>query len=691
METERETIPLFNRGMDVGGRVPTLYGGQGDKAGKDDFMSDWPQWQYAGEIPMGPFVVAWVLGFFLGPLMAPLVMVCVVLSQMAKAAATGFDYFLMFVVLYLLAVMACTAVNTGFVLWLETSDDPEGKGGVTALDKWGPPTVYFMLYSWLMWVLARYFRSLSTDRYQSYPEKLQRLRGVPFYPKLIARRGPSAAPPTDVPSLIQKLSLYRDIFAVDKEADRQSNLHRSFTSDPLSAVSEIYSCWSEGGSSADTPVYELGAAVVMRSGWSVPLVVGGILAGFEVFIMRYAFGAGPPSSDKQFRIYCVTTAFWWFASALVWTVTLALFMLYHRQMRSLKHFSHMTSVFVPQPYSRFIIDLRSARNLLLWHEARTHLVDQVMQPTSFLRAVFDPTCFMMAWIGGGSIIALILISCLDDTPFWNQLTGLLLCKLLTVALFIQGVTYFTRNIQQVLKNHVGMMAHWQFALLRDLNELDSEAGPPPPAAGEIAHAEGICRQHLGSAFTAEAFASPYTSEARLAWRGAVIRYEQRVRARRKNGIAAEELDALQKALVLLERHYFRNTDARCSWEACGDEVGHMGPCYVVPTCGLPSTTTARLPTAMSTITSLSVSPLEVQHHHRAELYRRIWLIESILTHVRHRYIRPTILGLHLSGLLDVGVACLLAFNTMLLMKATVGGNYYYYNETSPNVFLADLF
>eukprot|EP01059_Diplonema_ambulator_P002525 TRINITY_DN12146_c0_g1_i1.p1 TRINITY_DN12146_c0_g1~~TRINITY_DN12146_c0_g1_i1.p1 ORF type:complete len:644 (+),score=256.21 TRINITY_DN12146_c0_g1_i1:774-2705(+) len=619
----------------------------------EDFMTEWPQWRHEhgyGKVLM----VVLVVGFFLGPLLAPLIVCCVILNQALKAYRTGFDLFVMVVVLYLLMAMAMVLLNSIYVYLAAHNQDEIYN---TPTDRYGPVTLYIILYLWLAWVLARHFRTLATDGYNSFPDKLKKLQNIQFSPPLIAPR--DEEPVKDVPGLIRKLCLYSDIFIMFRN---DGSTYEDTASEPNDTCDQSLA-WT----SVSSMQSELTASSFHNTNWALPILLGMLIATAQTVIVRLVFSdpsvAYTPETKYSVYVYWLSTLFWWLVSALFSSIILALFTLYYRQLRSLMLFSKMTKVIdihIDADSNINYVDLKSTRNLLLWHEARTYLVDQIMQPTSFLRAVFDPTCAIMALIAVTTTLFLSAKHILRDDPF-EEFSSLLMMNLIVSYLFFYVVISFTRLIQRALREHEGLIVKGKLNVLNELLQVEKDVESKRKSVDStpvriMREAEEVCKEVLGPSFVIPALGE------RDKWRTATIKLGDLLRRGDKAKAAR-----LEEALRLLEPICYQRTVSMSSWKAEGDNTMHMGPCYLVPPCGQ---------TTIKRVRRIHLDPTEDTNRRHAEYYRRLRIIESIVTHISYSYVRPKILGMTLTHLLHLSILTLIGFTTALMVRVVTSGDYF---------------
>ncbi|KAJ9451470.1 hypothetical protein DIPPA_22582 [Diplonema papillatum] len=651
--------------------------GEASEEVEADYLHDWPQWGLEDQPKHWLTLLVLAIVFLVGPILAPCCAVCVVANQALKAKCAGFDVFVMAVIVYFLGAMFTAFLNTVYVL-LGPGDDMDGWQPNANVDRYGPLIMYAVMYAWLAWVLTRHFRSLSSDRYNPNPAKLQDLRGVPFDPPLVPPPDVECDDIRDVPDLLAGLCLYADIFSRNKrnDDDETSDVgsdifgsgYPAAATNTTSADFMHRATWFDRESTSQEE--EDGRSPsAHNTNWAIPFIMGNVIAIGERAIVIVFFSDNKSWNEGSWgergrAVFWLSNVFWLLWFAVIAMVTLALFTLYYRQLRTLVLFSSMTKLILGRKERRFhFINLQSTRNLLLWHEARTYLVDQVMKPTSFLRAVFDPTCAVMlvSAASGGIYLAVKHVFTKTVTPF-DELSAVVATNVAAAVLFFYFIITFTRLIQRELREHEGLIVREKLRVLNRILKVDEELARRSAVykatvlASHLSEAETTCTDILGSAFTIAELSNP------LVWRQAGTKICSFYRKGK-----AEQARRLESALRVLEPTCYQHTVSGCSWGAMGDYVCHfMGAAYLVPPCGSHARQHYRQAHHLQ---------FEAPHRKRAELLRRLRVIESILIHVAHLYIRPKILGFTLTMLLSLGLFVLIVLSTILMLHITTDPHY----------------
>eukprot|EP01060_Flectonema_neradi_P015477 TRINITY_DN2208_c5_g1_i1.p1 TRINITY_DN2208_c5_g1~~TRINITY_DN2208_c5_g1_i1.p1 ORF type:complete len:644 (+),score=95.71 TRINITY_DN2208_c5_g1_i1:33-1964(+) len=616
---------------------------------EEDFMSDWPQLRYEDKQDR-LLLLGGVFGFFFGPFIALPAILCVSGNQAIKKKRKPFDVFVMIYVCYFLSAMFVAYLNT-FYVTLAHRDGEAVYNSKT--DRYGPITVYCVLYLWFFSVVAGHLKALSTDGYNPYPVKLHRLQELNFSPPLIGVPGESEI--TNVHTLVRRLCLYSEIWTAP-QTESQCGSQTGSDETRLSDVLLRYDSDEDSDSPTDSNFKELASDNI---NWYLLLLLSAVIATVLTILLKVFFSQDPPSTSHGHiapAVYWLSTLFWWLTVALVSTVVSALLTLYYKQLVTLIQFSNMTDVFAPKQTVP-VIDMQSARNLLLWHEARTYLIDEITRPTSFLRAVFDPTCAIMCFVGSLSTIV-ILVKHIFGGQDIEEFSVLVIGCWLTSFVFFWVVITITRFTQRNLQQHTTLIVKARLQVANKLlliEEQYSEDMSLRYSVEEVRKAENVVLQLLGPQFGVENM-----KKDPLLWREACI-HLNRLHAKKE-----EHLSELEACLTCLEAVCFSGTISGSSWEGIGDCMpSMMGMGYMLPPCGPPlfvrRTTTAR---------QSRISSFEKENKDRAEVYRRMRIIEAMLIQVSHRYVRPKVLGMELSSLLYVGMSMLIIFSTVLMAYHT---------------------
>eukprot|EP01062_Namystynia_karyoxenos_P029959 TRINITY_DN22437_c0_g1_i1.p1 TRINITY_DN22437_c0_g1~~TRINITY_DN22437_c0_g1_i1.p1 ORF type:complete len:679 (+),score=221.31 TRINITY_DN22437_c0_g1_i1:92-2128(+) len=512
-----------------------------------DFLVSWPH--KADDPALHGFLAAFLAaGFFFGPVCAPCVFCAVCCNRMLKAHRTSFDMFLMGVVLQLQVAMFVMFLNTMCAVTEElclaqpSGEDATGEAesnaeDVPAIDTWGPAGCYVVIYLWLAGVLARHFRSLTSEAYNPLPVQLRRLQGVQFDPPL----QPTASSPQDgtgeglvccerkirdIPALVDALCWHGGISRAaahadvwDSSEDEEGGAHAG--AKPVSAVD--YAVMQVARYGADAPLFPERSSLASPSGlgeagawdgdedcgdktelakedetnWRRNLVIGFVMAAVQLTVVRVALRRSPAGlTNRGKTIFWLSTIFWGMMFTMMWSVIAALVHIYARQWAAMSNFTVMTDVYEATHRKLHYLDVSSTRNIILWFEMRNYLVDQVMQPTSFLRAVFDPTCALMAVVMCVSCLVLVYWHLIRREEDVDEFSAGVMSVFGMAIIFFFTIVMYTRAIQRTLLSHGAFLAAESRRIVERLTLSDhfedgalppDEAPPParslPPGAG----------------------------------------------------------------------------------------------------------------------------------------------------------------------------------------------------------------
>ena len=670
--------------MKLAREMDTINEVAGDRSSKEeggeslgDFMTEWPQSIQYMEEATGLRIALPIIGFFMAPIAAPFCCLGLLCHHSMKLHKTWFARYIVTV-----ATLSFAAIIVNWSIFILVIMDHYNVLDHTlkevSLDIWGPLEGYLCLYVWYVVVLMRHFMFLTADKYDHCPKKLRLLRGVEFEPPVL--QPATELPCRDVPSLVHRIWAISDLTtgaAHDPEgSEAASDVYTNCGEDESTTMDA--SCPS---SDDDSLVAVEGKGTMQNRTWMFIIMVSFVVALLEAIITHNFFDSANTSESSSLSsassgessslsvvptttitnlIVCLSAVSQMVTAALINLVVIALLMIYYRQLNALRHFSEMTSFFEESSsrHCRVVIDIRSTRNVLLWHEARTYVVDQIMLPNSFLRTVFDPTCALMLLflLAGGAYVMMFhffLLIKIDKVSFlviWN--TALALA-------FFYVVTSFTRKIMRALHDQVSLLTVGKLQVLEELrSRMADKWGRVQGTPEEIADAERLAKVVFGPAFCKEVFLDD-VEKGRKAWRQGMMRMNA---WRKRQTKTAEELRRTERMLEVLEPVFFANAITKSAWEAVGDSVSTQGPSYLVPPCG----TSSCIPPM-----SVHLNPLEAPHRKKAEIYRRMRVLESVVIHAEHRSVKPNILGIVLQDHLFVVVVVSLTLNLVLLTKLTM--------------------
>ena len=615
---------------------------------EEDFMSDWPQWRYEDK-QNRLLVLGAVLGFVLGPFIALPGVLCVAGNQAIKKKRKPFDVFVMVYVCYFLSAMFIAYLNT-FYVTLAHRDGEAIYNSKT--DRYGPIIVYTFLYTWFITVLAGHLKALSSDGYNPYPVKLHKMQELNFDPPLIGVPGESLI--TDIHALVRRLCLYSEIWTaphIESHCGTETDATR---------LSDVLLRYDDDDSEDCTASNNFDELASDNINWYLLLFVSAVISSILTALLKIFFSHPPPTASHSHiapAVYWLSTLFWWLTYALVGTVVSALLTLYHKQLVTLMQFSSMTEVFTRNQRVP-LIDMQSARNLMLWHEARTYLIDEIMRPTSFLRAVFDPTCGIMCFVGLLAT-AVMLVKHIFEGEKVEEFSVLVMACWMTSFVFFWVVITITRFMQRNLQQHTSLIVKERLKVANKLLNMEQDHKNDKSldfTKEEIMHAEDVVLQLIGPQFGIENM----KKDPEL-WREACI-HLNRMHIKKQ-----DHLTELESCLQCLEYVCFAGTASGSSWEGVGDSsrCRIMGVNYLTPPCGPPL-----FVRRTQTLRASRISNFEKENRTRAEIYRRDKIIEAMLIQVSHRYIKPKVLGLELSSLLHVGMSMLIVFSTVLMAYHT---------------------
>ena len=648
--------------MDMPQELETLRSNSSRSSDDDDFMQDWPHAVNTIQDIRRSWVLLLTLCFFFGPFFSPFTFLCLCCNYHVKAKHMWYDRFVLLMGTYMVVQMIVTGAFAIYIPIMDVKCDEENDSQACETynshswaDRYAIFVVYIILFSWMASAAVRHFLSLSADGYDQLPEKLQRLRGIEFEPAVVQPEG--ALPCTDVPTLVQKLCAFSDIFQSDIALHNRDNEWIETASDVYTNL-DTASFQSDSTEISDCPADE----TVNNPNWKYPLFAGCLLSIAELFLNRFLF------SEKDMLDWLTefdtmmpfTTASLLVMTGLTNSVSLALFMLYYKQLSGLRKFAQMTNFFEQtSSATRVLIDIRSTRNFILWYEARTHLVDQISAPTSFLRTIFDPTCAVMLLtiIGGGFYI---MLNHFFSHKKFDQLSFLVTWHTIYAMIFFYIVASFTRKIQRELQAQEALLVRQKINVFDEFkSRCASNWDIAPVTPQEITIAEGEVIKIFGSTFCYEEFKKDL-GEGRKRWRWTLMK----LNAWRKRGEKSpQELDRIEALLSKLEQRFFEDEITRSSWRSYG-VCKYEGPQYLVPECG----TEGNVPPLHA-----HLNTSEDIHRKKNEIYRRMRTIESVLIHTRNRSISPNILGIPLSGYLFVIMLILLSIRIPLMSRLIIYG------------------
>eukprot|EP00754_Rhynchopus_humris_P034284 Rhum_TRINITY_DN15612_c0_g1::Rhum_TRINITY_DN15612_c0_g1_i1::g.161661::m.161661 len=663
--------------MKLAREMDTINEAAGDRSDEEgeslgDFMTEWPQSIQYMEEATAPRIALPIIGFFMAPIVAPFCCLGLLCHHSMKMHKTWFGRYIVTV-----ASLSFAAIIVNWSMFILLLMDHynilEHTLEEVSLDIWGPLEGYLCLYVWYVVVLMRHFMFLTADKYDHYPKKLRLLRGVEFEPPVL--QPATELPCRDVPSLVHRIWAISDLTtgaAHDPEgSEAASDVYTNCGEDESTTMDA--SC----PSSDDDSLEDIeGKGTMQNRTWMFIIMASFLVALLQGAITHNCFddavtsdsssGSSGSSASAATEttltglIISLSAISQFVTAALINLVVIALLMIYYRQLNALRHFSEMTSFFEESSsrHCRVVIDIRSTRNVLLWHEARTYVVDQIMLPNSFLRTVCDPTCALMLLflLAGGAYVMMFhffLLIKIDKVSFlviWNTVFALS---------FFYVITSFTRKIMRTLHDQISLLTVGKLQVLEELrSRMADKWGRVQGTPEEIADAERLAKVVFGPAFCKEVFLDD-AAKGRKAWRQGMMRMNA---WRKRQTKTAEELRRAERMLEVLEPVFFANTITKSAWEAVGDSVSTQGPSYLVPPCG----TASCIPPV-----SVHLNPLEAPHRKKAEIYRRMRVLESVVIHAEHRSVKPNILGIVLQDHLFVVVVVSLTLNLVLLTKLTM--------------------
>eukprot|EP01065_Artemidia_motanka_P018051 TRINITY_DN21414_c0_g1_i1.p1 TRINITY_DN21414_c0_g1~~TRINITY_DN21414_c0_g1_i1.p1 ORF type:complete len:686 (+),score=183.90 TRINITY_DN21414_c0_g1_i1:94-2151(+) len=645
-----------------------------------DFLSSWPVRSEGGTNRF--LAVALVTGFFFGPICAPCLFCLTCCNRLLKANRTGFDLFGVMVVVQLQIAMFVMLLNTACVtsehLCLGHRPDgsepspeapadmsPSGLRNASRTDQWGPLGCYVVTYCWLATVLARHIACLTGDAYNPLPPELRRLQGIFFHPPLKpttavlgedGRLEADAPLAFDVPELVgfltggstgQKMKGAAGAYGYDSSSGSEEGAQAAVRREgDVRTALEFALMTMQRGSTAgglfgewdfdDDEDAQVPSEQVMdgETNWAMNLLIGVVLSTIQISFVRFAVASNPPRdlTDQGRTIYWLSTTFWWMMFSLMWAVIVALVHIYARLYRSMASFTVMTDVHEATRKGLPYFDVSSTKNIILWFEARTFLVDQVVQPTSFLRAIFDPTCVMLGVTLVFSVAVLIYRHLVTKTRRVDELSAGIISLIAMSGTFFFVIVMYTRWIARAMLTHNALLALERRRIVAVLT-LSAEG---------VVEIRGTFQ---GATMAGRSAAVPMTQSAR---------YEPLASVGTLSSWCAKR--ELQATTGQDTRPLLWMPESGCSAAASED--------YLVP---------HKAPQTDSPATPLQCGNSRVHHRRpqvqmeaseRARLLRRLHLVESMSLHITHCTQKPRILGYTLDTLLQLFVVAMLVLATL---------------------------